>query len=210
MVCRNIVFLSEYSENNVKLGNVLCKNGIAGYWLADSPINYDKIKSNCGSLFVNPKEEAFKTFVSSFIWDLGYSPDVLIVKGQTVDFWAVASLIQEGVFDFPCVSLLDDLSIPLDGFDLMILDQFDKNIIKPDKKNLIREYFDIFRKELLGSEDCNIMRKIEGKIFSIKEFSQVFGNDIEDRYFRSFVKEFKSRILNEINRGKRVVGDVII
>lgn len=211
MGIENVVFLSEFSENNVKIGNILCENGSAGYWLGPSPIDYDLIKSDCGSLFTNPKEESFKTFIASFIWDLGYSPDLLVIKGNTVDFWGVASLIGEGVFDFPCISLLDDLVIPIAGYDLMVLDQFDKNIIKPKQNILIRNFLDIFRKEF--GEECEnyeVLKNIVEKTIPMKEFPSVFGNDIEEEYFEVFIEEFKSKVLNEINRGMSISGAVII
>lgn len=204
---QNIVFLAENNENNVKIGNVLCKEGvsIAGYWLGSSGVEYSKIESTCGSLLTSPVEESFKTFISAFLWDLGYRPDVLIIKGRLFEMWGLASLVREGVFDFPCVAVIDTPIVPLSGFDIMMLDQFDKTfVLKGEGFGRLVEYLNIVKEEKVEKILKNIIEKIE----PMQEFEGFFDKSIKEEEMQNFVEEIKGKVLN-INKGKTVSGAVI-
>ena len=203
---KNIVFFAENNKTNVRIGNLLCKDGfsIAGYWIGDSGTNYDDISSDCGSLFVTPGEEEFKTFISYFLWDLGYKPDFVIIKGKIGEFWALSSLLNEGVLNVPCISLIEDISVPFTGFDLMILDQFESNIVLqcPGFNNFI-DYMKIIKKE----KNDEILKNIVSKFLPLVDFGQVFSGDEE---ILSFIKEIEESVLNKIIEREEVVSGAVI
>ena len=206
---KNVVFFAENNKTNVKIGNLLCKDGfsIAGYWLGDSGTNYDDISSDCGSLFVTPGEEEFKTFISYFLWDLGYKPDFVVIKGRISEFWGLSSLLDEGVLDVPCISLIENISVPFTGFDLMILDQFERNVVLqcPGFNNFI-DYMKIIKKE----KNDEILKNIVSKLLPLEDFGKVFFEDKEDEEIMSFVKEIEERILNKIIEREEVVSGAVI
>ena len=206
MNVKNIVFFAENNKTNVRIGNLLCKDGfsIAGYWIGDSGTNYDDISSDCGSLFVTPGGEEFKTFISYFLWDLGYKPDFVIIKGKIGEFWALSSLLNEGVLNVPCISLIEDISVPFTGFDLMILDQFESNIVLqcPGFNNFI-DYMKIIKKE----KNDEILKNIVSKFLPLVDFGQVFSGDEE---ILSFIKEIEESVLNKIIEREEVVSGAVI
>ena len=191
------------------IGNALCKQGIStsGYWLGNESMDYSEIESDSGVFFTNPQEEGFKTFLSTFLWDVGYRPDFLVIKGGMGDMWAAASLIMEGVFDFPCISLLNSVTIPFSGFDFMVLDQFSKNLIKNNDE--AECYLEVLNK-ISTLDSSEVVKNIIEKIEMIKEFSLIFDNDTVEEDVENFIEVFNVNVLNKINRGIEISGTVII
>ena len=172
----NLVFLSEYSEENVNIGNCLCKNKMstAGYWEGKKDIDSNIIKSNCGYLRSHPLDEKFANFISYFLWDIAFKPDCIIVKGSISDCWGVSSLIKEGLIRCPSFSIIDkmDDDYNFENFDFLILDQFDKNWIYCNEENV--KNFEI----LNIMKNKKVFFSFFNKINILKEFSETFYNNI--------------------------------
>lgn len=206
---RNIVFFAENNRENVKIGNCFCEDGfsIAGYWSGKDNVDYDEITSDCGSFLTNPREEVFKNFFASFLWDLGYKPDYIVIKGNVVDFWGLASLLRSKMVDVPCISIIDDIQVPLNGFEFMVLDQFDINFVLPrgNFRHFI-EYLNMINE--VGDEE--VLENILKKIILLEEFGEVFVKNIEKKEICCFVEEIREGILNNINSEAKISGVVVV
>jgi hypothetical protein len=200
-----ILYVSEYRPENIEIGNKICQteNSSAAYWLSegDDTSYHCLIDSEASILKTTPRQNNFLDFICKFVWDVGYSPNLLVFKGCLSDTWAVSSLKMEGLFDFPCICILDDFNIPLDGFDLQTLDQFDGILIQT-KPEGCKEYEGLISER---SGEWNILSGIFKKIKIIEEFENVFCNSNVDMGKGLDWDKIIKEISGDIEKNKRIV-----
>ena len=213
---KNVVFLADHTKSNVLIGNSLCGGEFshAGYWISQksdmvNDDSYGRIFTNGGIVFSNPKEENMKNLIAQFMWDLGYKPDLLVIKGEVTDFWAISSLIEEGVIDSLTISLIDYIEMPFTGTDMMFLDKFDKNLILSGKKDLSKE-LEIFKKISEENENFNILGKILRKTRYLEEFVDFFGNDNSRETNKEIAEKIKEEVFSNIKKNIVITGTEIV
>jgi len=163
------------------------------------------IDSEASILKTTPRQKNFLDFICKFVWDIGYSPSLLVFKGCLADTWAVSSLKMEGLFDFPCVCIIDDFNIPLDGFDLQTLDQFDGILIEK-KPNGYKEYEGLI---LERSGELNVLSGMFKKIRILEEFEEDFCNSNGDGEKRLNWIKITKEISEDIEKNKKIVVNQI-
>ena len=172
----SLFFTAEYNEENVDFARSICdqETSMIGYWLKDLDyvIKYDDLMKNESVIATTPREPDFIEFMRRFLWEGGYSPDFLIIKGWIVDSWAVSALKRSGQIEYPMVLIANDVVPPFSGFDLMLLDQFDKILVNTYKFGL-EDYLRIGLDQ--KNEDSTIYDVFE-KILILEELKRVFCN----------------------------------
>ncbi len=207
----NVVFFAKFNKENINLGNSLCdgERSHACYWVEGDFLQEDKeyIKTECSLFYSSPMDEKFKLFVSKFLWDFSYKPDIIVIKGKIFDFWAVASLAGEGNISTKCVSLIDNMIYPLTAFDYDILEKFAKNIILFYKKGF-PEYFEKNKEMYKENSDFYILLCVLEKIILLEELSLDFDNNKERMLDEKKIFEIKKEIFSDI--GNNIISGVEI
>ena len=142
-----------------------------GFWLKDigEEVDDDLLESNARIIETTTRESNFIEHVRCFLWEGGFSPDLLIISGWIVDAWAVSALKRNGQIDYPVFLLANEVTPPFSGFDLMILECLDKIIIKECGPGF-KEYLEI------GTNNFDFSDVFK-KIHLIKELEKVFCKD---------------------------------
>jgi hypothetical protein len=136
----NLLFIAEMNEENNLLGKSLFKecNLVCGFWLGPNSFYYNSdffsvlegkdSEFNQQSYIINfsPTEEDFFRGMTDFIYQYGFSPDAIIIRGKTTEIWPLTVLVEKFGFNHPCYLLAERVEQPLNDFDTRILKSFRK------------------------------------------------------------------------------------
>jgi len=185
---KNILFFAPFSEENIKLMEVLSQDNdvTGGFWktkaLDDFSINpsfcFDEIGETMSKklsiISSSPQEAIFIEDIKYFLNKYGFSPDTIIVKGLTSDMWAFAVIHKVFSLD-PCfLAILESVSLPVTEFDKDIFDQFDKILglnfltLSETVDQKTKELFHIFDPSLFRNLlEFGLYNEIEGSMLVV-------------------------------------------
>ena len=179
----NSIFLSEYTSENIEVSK---SSKIKGFW------SNTKFAPEIFATFsLNPE---FKNQTIDFLLNIDFQPNFLIVKGNIIDLWAISSLIEEGLIQYPCFSIIDNVE-KLIPFDLVLLNSFNMN------------YFMKMSAEVKGvfSVKNEILEQIKNKIKTKRDF----GKEIRKKDEEIFINKIKKDISSLYENCNIVVGTEI-
>jgi len=162
----NSIFLSEYTSENIEVSK---DSKIKGFWSSTQ-----FLPEIFATFTLNPE---FKNQTIDFLLDIDFQPNFLVIKGNIIDLWAVSSLIEEGLIQYPCFSIIDNVE-KLILFDLVLLNSFNMN------------YFMKMSAEVKGifSIENEILSKIKNKIKTRRDF-ETKNRKIKEEDFFYKIKE---------------------
>jgi len=175
----NSIFLSEYTSENIEVSK---SSKIKGFW------SNTKFAPEIFATFsLNPE---FKNQTIDFLLNIDFQPNFLIVKGNIIDLWAISSLIEEGLIQYPCFSIIDNVE-KLIPFDLVLLNSFNMN------------YFMKMSAEVKGvfSVKNEILEKIKNKIKTKRDFETKNRKIKEEDFFNKIKKDISNLYENNIIEG---------
>jgi len=130
-----IVFLGEYSKENLNIGKELClEESFCGLYETrelqilreDYSSIFEDSDSSAFILSTGPSKPSFPLDLASFIFDSGIN--TVVFKGNLEDAWGIAMLKQSGKFpEIKTILILEkaNWSDPLQDHERMILDNYD-------------------------------------------------------------------------------------
>jgi len=175
----NSIFLSEYTSENIEVSK---SSKIKGFW------SNTKFAPEIFATFsLNPE---FKNQTIDFLLDIDFQPNFLVIKGNIIDLWAISSLIEEGLIQYPCFSIIDNVE-KLIPFDLVLLNSFNMN------------YFMKMSAEVKGvfSVKNEILEKIKNKIKTKRDFETKNRKIKEEDFFNKIKKDISNLYENNIIEG---------
>jgi len=137
-----------------------------------------------------------------------FSPDYIIIKGVTEDFWPMVTMLMEGIIDIPCFAILDGMDSPLSEHELMILDHFETVYFMGPTKGEDAVFLNILQEVEKDMEESEKMSK---KIIATKEFESLIYNKLEVKDKNSFIGEgIKSDIASKLKVETKINGYQIL
>ena len=82
----NIVFLSEYNKLNEKISSFFDHSG---FWTYNIGLQHPQIFANVEVI----GDLDFCTSLSEFLWDLGFEPDCIVIKGNILEIMPLSAII---------------------------------------------------------------------------------------------------------------------
>lgn len=137
---KNIVFISGYSDENIFLGQEFLQtsSSIVGLWanslLDRSQLDFMSILNIYSNedfykeamlIPTSPNQQEFLEDIYSVIKRPGFSPDIIMIRGETTDVWPIVALKEKCGIDAFLVLILDRLTFPLRELDRKIIESFD-------------------------------------------------------------------------------------
>ena len=189
----NTVFLSEYNELNERISNFFDHSG---FWTYDVGLQHPKIFANVDKM----GDLDFCKSLSEFLWDLGFEPDCIFIKGNVLEIMPLSSIKREKIKQCKMVSVIEKIKLPLDVIDIRVLEPFDINIVFPEDGDDWDAYLALFD-GMPNKEKINVI------LNNIKRSLKVvdnYKNNID--FFDNLFLEINKEVLEEIQNSNIIVG----
>ena len=177
----NFLFLAEKTIENVQVNKILdpkysrfwSEKGFGSDIFSESSLN-----------------DTFKDDIMKCLWNIGFEPEFILIKGRIIDLWALASLKSAGMISCPCFSIIDRVEGEFIPFEIMILQDLDKHFIL-DMSEDVKVFFNFLEK---GDKVPENLKKINKKVK--RDF--VRDNRNKDKELFLGIKEELFKIIQKI------------